>query len=121
MRPIEPIAIEDIRSARKRIADAILRTPLVPLAADVPGGEIWLKLENLQPIGSFKLRGAGNAMRRAAPESLRKGGLHRERGQHGAGRGLERAAAGRSLHGDRPGARARRPSSPPSSGSADRS
>ncbi|MFN2633008.1 MAG: threonine/serine dehydratase [Thermoanaerobaculia bacterium] len=73
MRAIEPIAVEDIRSAQKRIADAILRTPLVRLAADVPGGEVWLKLENLQPIGSFKLRGAANAMRLAAPESLRGG------------------------------------------------
>ena len=73
MRPIEPISIEEIRSARERIADAILRTPLVPLATDSPAGEIWLKLENLQPIGSFKLRGAANAMRLASPETLRAG------------------------------------------------
>ncbi len=73
MRAIKPIAIEEIRSARKRIADAVLRTPLVRLASEVPGGEIWLKLENLQPIGSFKLRGAANAMRTAAPGALRGG------------------------------------------------
>jgi threonine dehydratase len=51
----------------------VLRTPLVRLDADSPAGEIWLKLENLQPIGSFKLRGAANAMRRAPPDALRAG------------------------------------------------
>ncbi len=70
MRPIDPISIEEIQAARARIADAILRTPLVPLAADSPAGDIWLKLENLQPIGSFKLRGAANAMRLAEPGAL---------------------------------------------------
>ena len=43
------------------------------LNADGAPGEIWLKLENLQPIGSFKLRGAANAMRLAGPEGLRDG------------------------------------------------
>ena len=57
MRPIERIPIEAIRAARERIAGAAIRTPLIPLT-----DEIWLKLENLQPIGSFKLRGASNAM-----------------------------------------------------------
>jgi threonine dehydratase len=46
---------------------------LVRLAADGVPGEIWLKLENLQPIGSFKIRGAGNAMRLASPDALARG------------------------------------------------
>jgi len=50
-----------------------VRTPLVRLDAPETPSEIWLKLENLQPIGSFKLRGALNAIRRAAPEDLRAG------------------------------------------------
>ena len=50
-----------------------MRTPLVRLDAPETPSEIWLKLENLQPIGSFKLRGALNAIRRAAPEDLRAG------------------------------------------------
>ena len=50
-----------------------MRTPLVRLNAPEAVAEIWLKLENLQPIGSFKLRGALNAIRRAAPEDLREG------------------------------------------------
>jgi threonine dehydratase len=52
------IPLEEIRAARERIADAVVRTPLLQLEE-----RIWLKLENLQPIGSFKLRGALNAMR----------------------------------------------------------
>ncbi len=50
----------------------MIRTPLVRLQVDAPS-EIWLKLESLQPIGSFKLRGAGNAMLSAAPEELARG------------------------------------------------
>jgi threonine dehydratase len=50
-----------------------VRTPLVRLNAPEAPAEIWLKLENLQPFGSFKLRGALNAIRRAAPEDLRAG------------------------------------------------
>jgi len=47
------------------IAGDAIRTPLVHLAVDVPDAEIWLKLECLQPIGSFKIRGAANAIRQA--------------------------------------------------------
>ena len=65
------VSLADIRSARERISDTVLRTPLVPLNADVP--DIYLKLENLQPIGSFKLRGAGNAIATANPQQLRRG------------------------------------------------
>ncbi len=49
-----------------------LRTPLLPLTLD-SGREIWLKLECLQPIGSFKLRGAANAIALARPEALARG------------------------------------------------
>jgi threonine dehydratase len=69
------VPIEEIRAARERIAGSALRTPLIrlePSSADFPG-EIWLKLECLQPIGSFKIRGASNAMRLASPEQLKKG------------------------------------------------
>ena len=52
------IPLDEIRAARERIGDTVLRTPLVPF-----DGRISLKLECLQPIGSFKLRGALNAMR----------------------------------------------------------
>jgi len=52
------IPLEEIRAARERISDAVVRTPLVAF-----DDRISLKLESLQPIGSFKLRGALNAMR----------------------------------------------------------
>ncbi len=60
----EPIALDRIRAAQERIAGLAVRTPLLRLnlaGIDAPA-DIYLKLENLQPIGSFKLRGAGNAM-----------------------------------------------------------
>jgi threonine dehydratase len=63
--------VDDVRAARARLAD-LAPTPLVRLNADAPA-EIFLKLENLQPIGSFKLRGAGNAMRLAGRERLADG------------------------------------------------
>lgn len=70
---LRSIPLAAIRAARNRIAGSALRTPLLRLdLADAPA-EIYLKLENLQPIGSFKLRGAGNAMALAAPEQLREG------------------------------------------------
>jgi threonine dehydratase len=50
-----------------------VRTPLVRLYLDDAPAEIWLKLENLQPIGSFKLRGAGNAILSAPRSELQRG------------------------------------------------
>jgi threonine dehydratase len=61
------------QDARRVIADSAIRTPLVGLnVPDVPA-EIYLKLENLQPIGSFKIRGAANAIARLSPEKLERG------------------------------------------------
>jgi threonine dehydratase len=69
---IERPTLEQIRAARERIAPMIVRTPLVRLQVDAPA-EIHLKLESLQPIGSFKLRGAGNAIALLSPEQLARG------------------------------------------------
>lgn len=67
--------LAEIRQARERIAGSAIRTPLVRLnVADAPA-EIWLKLENLQPIGSFKIRGAINAMSQIPQEALARGVL----------------------------------------------
>ena len=73
MRTLTAPSLDDIHAARERLAGAIVRTPLVRLNADADGAEVWLKLENLQPIGCFKLCGAANAMRLAGPEKLRDG------------------------------------------------
>lgn len=69
----EPVSLDAIRAARERIAGVALRTPLVRLNVDGAPAEIYLKLENLQPIGSFKLRGACNAMRLTDPARLARG------------------------------------------------
>ena len=73
MDPIESISLNEIRAAQRRIADSVLRLPLVRLNVEEATAEIHLKLENLQPIGSFKLRGACNAMRQAGPDALGRG------------------------------------------------
>jgi threonine dehydratase len=65
--------LDAIRAARARIAGSAVRTPLLRLNFDDDAREIWLKLENLQPIGSFKLRGAGNAIGLMTKESLARG------------------------------------------------
>ena len=67
------IPLEQIRAARERIGDAIVRTPLVRLNVDDAPAEIYLKLECLQPIGSFKIRGASNAMALARKQDLARG------------------------------------------------
>jgi threonine dehydratase len=69
------IPLEDIERAREIVAADALRTPLVRLHAPESPAEIYLKLENLQPIGSFKIRGATNAIRLASPEDVKKGVL----------------------------------------------
>jgi threonine dehydratase len=69
----DDVSLEDIQAAQSRIAGAAIRTPLVQLNVKHAPGEIYLKLENLQPIGSFKIRGASNAMALAGPEALRRG------------------------------------------------
>jgi len=72
--PVRPVTIDEIRAARERIRGVITRTPLVRLLHGVEGApEIWLKLENLQPINAFKIRGAANAVALLEPEERSKG------------------------------------------------
>jgi threonine dehydratase len=66
-----PITLENALEARQNIAGFAIRTPLVRLNADEH--EIYLKLENLQPIGSFKIRGAANVIAKTPKERLAKG------------------------------------------------
>ena len=73
------IPLQAIHAAAGAIYDVVVRTPLVRLepppevAARMPGSRIFLKLETLQPIGSFKIRGAHNVVRQLAPADLRDG------------------------------------------------
>ena len=71
--PIPLPSLADIRDARQAIVGSAIRTPLVRLNAPELPGEIFLKLENLQPIGSFKIRGAANAMAKLSAVELRHG------------------------------------------------
>ena len=69
----QAISLSAVQDARRVIATSAIRTPLVRLnLQDVPA-EIYLKLENLQPIGSFKIRGAANAIARLPKEKLDQG------------------------------------------------
>ncbi len=74
------IQLEDIRRARETLAGRVMRTPLVRLDEGV-----YLKLENLQPIGSFKLRGALNAISRASPDEVQAGVVTASAGNMGQG------------------------------------
>jgi threonine dehydratase len=76
------IPLDEIRRARERIGDDVIRTPLIPFGAD---GRIWLKLECLQPIGCFKLRGALSAVRAASSAELAAGVVTASAGNMGQG------------------------------------
>jgi threonine dehydratase len=79
------IPLVEIRAARERLAGRVVRTPLIRLQAPEHQGSIYLKLENLQPIGSFKLRGALNAIVQEEPERLRAGVVTASAGNMGQG------------------------------------
>jgi len=72
--PIRPINLDEIKQARERIAKTIVRTPLVRLELGPDFPDVRLKLENLQPINAYKLRGAANAVA-MLPDAERKRGV----------------------------------------------
>jgi len=74
LEPVRPIRLSEIQEARKRIAHTIVRTPLIRLDLGPDFPDIRLKLENLQPINAYKLRGAANAVA-LLPDSERKRGV----------------------------------------------
>jgi threonine dehydratase len=83
-----PTAAE-VEAARANIAGCALRTPLWRLEAETPPGvNVWLKLENLQPFGSFKIRAAVNALKSRDPATLKGGVLGASAGNFGLGLAL---------------------------------
>src|SRR5688572_5912024 len=93
--PVRPVTLAEIRAARERIRGVITRTPLIRLLHGVAGApEIWLKLENLQPINAFKLRGAANAVAMLSPEERSKGVWTISAGNAGQGVAYAARAAG---------------------------
>ena len=73
LEPVRPIQLSEIKEARRRIADVIVRTPLVRLELGSDAPDIRLKLENLQPINAYKLRGAANAVAMLSDEERKRG------------------------------------------------
>jgi threonine dehydratase len=73
MIPLEPPGLEAVRAAADRVKAHVIRTPLIRLNAGSPDNGIYLKLENLQPTGAFKLRPAANVILNAAPELVAEG------------------------------------------------
>lgn len=70
---ILPVTLQAVEEARKHTRDIVRRTPLIPFPKDDSDSNIFLKLENLQAIGSFKIRGASHAMALMSRERLQEG------------------------------------------------
>ncbi len=91
---IRPITLAEIRAARERIAGTILRTPLVKLQLGPEYPDIRLKLENLQPINAYKLRGAANAVAMLSEADRKRGVWTISAGNAGQGVAYAARAAG---------------------------
>ena len=91
---VRPIALKEIREAQKRIAGTIVRTPLVRLELGPGFPDVRLKLENLQPINAYKLRGAANAVALLSDAERRRGVWTISAGNAGQGVAYAARAAG---------------------------
>src|SRR5215470_13071439 len=92
--PVRPIQLSEIQEARNRIARTIVRTPLIRLELGPDFPDIRLKLENLQPINAYKLRGAANAVAMLSEEERRRGVWTISAGNAGQGVAYAARAAG---------------------------
>lgn len=96
LEPVRPIELAEIQAARERIAGTIVRTPLIRLELGPDYPEIRLKLETLQPINAYKLRGAANALALLSREERKRGVWTISAGN--AGQGLAYAARKAGVH-----------------------
>jgi len=94
LEPVRPITLGEIRAAQKRIAGTIIRTPLVRLELGPGFPDVRLKLENLQPINAYKLRGAANAVALLSDAERRRGVWTISAGNAGQGVAYAARAAG---------------------------
>lgn len=88
------VSLDAIEEARRHIAGSVLRTPLLRLNGVEEPAKIYLKLENLQPIGSFKMRGAANAIAHIPPDQLARGVLTASAGNMAQGVAWQARALG---------------------------
>jgi threonine dehydratase len=79
------ITLDELREAQQRLCGVALRTPLIPMEVPAERGRLWLKPECLQPIGSFKLRGAYNKVAQLPTEMLARGVIAYSSGNHAQG------------------------------------
>ena len=94
LKPVRPIELSEIRAARERIAKTVVRTPLIRLELGPEFPEIRLKLENLQPINAYKLRGAANAVAMLSQADRKRGVWTISAGNAGQGVAYAARAAG---------------------------
>ena len=94
LEPVRPIELLEIRAARERIAKTIVRTPLIRLELGPEFPDIRLKLENLQPINAYKLRGAANAVAMLSQADRKRGVWTISAGNAGQGVAYAARAAG---------------------------
>ena len=90
------IDLDRIRQAAARIQDVALVTPLLHsrFLSDVTGADVWLKAENLQRTGSFKVRGAANRVQLLTAEERARGVIAASAGNHAQGVALAAQALG---------------------------
>ena len=94
LEPVRPISLPEIRAARERIAGTVVRTPTVRLELGPGHPDIYLKLENLQPINAYKLRGAANAVALLSSDDRERGVWTISAGNAGQGVAYAARAAG---------------------------
>ena len=92
--PVRPIALSEVRDAQRRIAGTVVRTPLIRLDLGPGQPDVRLKLENLQPISAYKLRGAANAVALLSDAERRRGVWTISAGNAGQGVAYAARAAG---------------------------
>ncbi len=81
------VSLDDVRAAADRVRGAALRTPVLqlPSPGPDPAQPFWIKCENLQPMGAFKIRGATNMLAQLPPEARKRGVITYSSGNHGQG------------------------------------
>jgi threonine dehydratase len=95
---VKLVSIDDIRAAAARIGNAVVRTPLIPAGWADAGRPLWIKPENLQPVGAFKVRGAFNAIAGLDEPERARGVVTYSSGNHAQAVAYAAAAFGITAH-----------------------